>query len=321
MTGRHTPRPAADAAPADAPAGDVPAGAPHTTTTTVQVAGRPVRIRRSGAAEAPPVVLLHGIGRSLEDWAAAHELLARDHRVLSMDLPGFGLTPAGPEKPGLGTFARAVVGVLDALGEDRPVHLMGNSLGGAVAMTVAAEHPERVAGLLLANSAGFGREANVSALPMVWAALSRLPVVGRRFRPLARAAAVRSNQSCFFDPALATPELLRHAALVGSQPDFRATFLGTYRSIGLPVVGVLPGWRRALLERVRASGLPVLVVWGDSDAVLPAHHAEAAAAALPEARLHVFPETGHMPQIERTEELVALAREFVASVEQARAAR
>ncbi|WP_424346964.1 alpha/beta fold hydrolase [Kocuria sp. CH-021] len=321
MTGRHTPRPAADAAPADAPAGDVPAGAPHTTTTTVQVAGRPVRLRRSGAAEAPPVVLLHGIGRSLEDWAAAHELLARDHRVLSMDLPGFGLTPAGPEKPGLGTFARAVVGVLDALGEDRPVHLMGNSLGGAVAMTVAAEHPGRVAGLLLANSAGFGREANVSALPMVWAALSRLPVVGRRFRPLARAAAVRSNQSCFFDPALATPELLRHAALVGSQPDFRATFLGTYRSIGLPVVGVLPGWRRALLDRVRASGLPVLVVWGDSDAVLPAHHAEAAAAALPEARLHVFPETGHMPQIERTEELVALAREFVASVEQARAAR
>jgi pimeloyl-ACP methyl ester carboxylesterase len=197
---------------------------------------------------------------------------------------------------------------------------MGNSLGGAVAMTVAAEHPERVASLLLANSAGFGREANVSPLPMVWAALSRLPVVGARFRPLARAAAVRSNQNCFFDPALATPELLRHAATVGSQPDFRATFLGTYRSIGLPVVGVLPGWRRALLEKIRASGLPVLVLWGDADAVLPAHHADAAAAALPGARLHVFPDTGHMPQIERTAELVELAREFVASAEDRRAA-
>ena len=289
-------------------------------TTTVQVAGRPVRIRLSGPEEAPPVVLLHGIGRSLEDWSAAHELLARDHRVLSTDLPGFGLSPAGPEKPGLGAFARAVVGVLDAVGEERPVHLMGNSLGGAVAMTVAAEHPERVASLLLANSAGFGREANVSPLPMLWAALSRLPLVGRRFRPLARAAAVRSNRNCFFDPALATPELLRHAARVGAQPDFRATFLGTYRSIGLPVVGVLPGWRRALLERIRASGLPVLVLWGDADAVLPAHHAEAAAAALPGARLHVFPDTGHMPQIERTAELVALAREFVASAEEGRAA-
>ena len=289
-------------------------------TTTVQVAGRPVRIRLSGPEEAPPVVLLHGIGRSLEDWSAAHELLARDHRVLSTDLPGFGLSPAGPEKPGLGAFARAVVGVLDAVGEERPVHLMGNSLGGAVAMTVAAEHPERVASLLLANSAGFGREANVSPLPMLWAALSSLPLVGRRFRPLARAAAVRSNRNCFFDPALATPELLRHAARVGAQPDFRATFLGTYRSIGLPVVGVLPGWRRALLERIRASGLPVLVLWGDADAVLPAHHAEAAAAALPEARLHVFPDTGHMPQIERTAELVALAREFVASAEEGRAA-
>ncbi|MEX5293996.1 alpha/beta fold hydrolase [Kocuria sp. CPCC 205268] len=320
MTDRHAAHRAPDVHGAQVPAVDVPAASPH-ATTTVEVAGRPVRIRLSGPAEAPPVVLLHGIGRSLEDWTDAHELLARDHRVLSTDLPGFGLTPAGAEKPGLGTFARAVVGVLDALGEHRPVHLMGNSLGGAVAMTVAAEHPERVAGLLLAGSAGFGREANVSPLPMVWAALSRMPVVGPRFRPLARAAAVRSHQDCFFDPALATPERLRHAALVGSQPDFRATFLGTYRSIGLPVVGVLPGWRRALLERVRASGLPVLVVWGEEDAVLPAHHAEAAAAALPQARLHVLPETGHMPQIERTEELVALAREFVASVEASRPPR
>ncbi len=311
MTDRHAPVPAADS----------PAGTPVATTTTVEVAGRPVRIRRSGPAQAPPVVLLHGIGRSLEDWSAAHDLLARDHCVLSMDLPGFGLTPAGADRPGLGTFARAVVGVLDALGEERPVHLMGNSLGGAVAMTVAAEHPGRVAGLLLANSAGFGREANVSPLPMVWAGLSRLPVVGRRFRPLARAAAVRSNQSCFFDPALATPERLRHAARVGAQPDFRATFLGTYRSIGLPVIGVLPGWRRALLEKVRASGLPVLVVWGEADAVLPAHHAEAATAALPGARLHLFPDTGHMPQIERTQELVDLAREFVASVAASRASR
>jgi pimeloyl-ACP methyl ester carboxylesterase len=302
------------------PAPGLPAETTNGTTTTVPVAGRPVRIRLSGPADAPPVVLLHGIGRSLEDWSAAHELLARDHRVLSTDLPGFGLTPAGAEKPGLAAFARAVVGVLDAVGEDRPVHLMGNSLGGAVAMTVAAEHPERVAGLLLANSAGFGREANVSPMPMLWAALSRLPVLGPRFRPLARAAAVRSNQNCFFDPALATPELLRHAATVGSQPDFRATFLGTYRSIGLPVLGVLPGWRKDLLERIRASGVPVLVVWGDADAVLPAHHARAAAAALPAARLHVFPDTGHMPQIERTEEFVALAREFVAAVEESRPA-
>ncbi|MFF0989849.1 alpha/beta fold hydrolase [Kocuria nitroreducens] len=319
MTDQHVPRPAADS-PADAPEAATTVEA-TTTTTTVEVAGRPVRIRRSGPADAPPVALLHGIGRSLEDWSAAHELLAQDHRVLSMDLPGFGLTPAGADRPGLGTFARAVLGVLDAIGEERPVHLMGNSLGGAVAMTVAAERPERVAGLLLANSAGFGREANVSALPMVWAGLSRLPVVGHRFLPLARAAAVRSNQNCFFDPSLATPERLRHAARVGAQPDFRATFLGTYRSIGLPMIGVLPGWRRTLLEKVRASGVPVLVVWGDADAVLPAHHAGAAAAALPEARVHVFPDTGHMPQIERTRELVELARGFVASVEESRSAR
>lgn len=284
-----------------------------TDTTTVQVDGVAVRVRVSGPEDGAPVMLVHGIGRSLEDWQAAQDRLAADFRVISMDLPGFGLTPKLRAKPGLPTFARAVVGVLDALGERRPVHLMGNSLGGAVAMTVATTRPERVASLVLVNSAGFGREANLPLRPMLYGVLSALPLVGGRFRPLARDAGLALNQALFADPAFATHEMVRHAAKVGRQPDFRATFVGTLMTLGAPLLGSWPGWRRALPAAVATAGKPVLVVWGDRDTVLPVGHFHAAVAALPDARSHLFPATGHMPQIERVEEFTALAADFVSA--------
>lgn len=284
-------------------------------TTYVDVDGHPVRVRVTGAADGPPVVLLHGIARSLEDWQLTHDLLAaRGHRVISTDLPGFGLTRRMKGRAGLASFARAVVGVLDALGERRPVRLMGNSLGGAVAMTVAAEYPDRVAALVLANSAGFGREANLSLRPMGYAVLAALPGIGKRFRGRAREAGVQVNRDLFHDPRHATEELIRHAGLVGRQPDFRATFVATMLSLGVPVLGSYPGWRRALLARTAAARVPTLVVWGDADGVLPVTHFHAAVAALPHARSHLFPATGHMPQIERAAEFTALAAGFLDSV-------
>lgn len=284
-----------------------------TDTTTVPVDGVAVRVRVSGPEDGTPVLLVHGIGRSLEDWQDAQDRLATDFRVISTDLPGFGLTPRLRAKPGLPTFARAVIGVLDGLGERRPVHLMGNSLGGAVAMTAATTHPDRVASLALVNSAGFGREANLPLRPMLYGALSALPVLGARFRPLARDAGLALNQALFADPAFATHEMVRHAAKVGRQPDFRATFVGTLLTLGAPVAGSFPGWRRALLAAVAQVGKPIMVVWGDRDTVLPVGHFHAAVAALPNARSHLFPNTGHMPQIERVEEFTAVARDFVNS--------
>jgi pimeloyl-ACP methyl ester carboxylesterase len=287
-------------------------------TRYVEVDGHPVRVRESGPVDGAPALLIHGIGRSLEDWQPTHDLLAKDHRVVSLDLPGFGLTRRMKGRRGLAGFADAVIGLLDALAEEdgsapRPVHVMGNSLGGAVAMTVAASHPERVASLLLVNSAGFGREANVSPLPMVYGTLSTLPAVGRRFRGLARSTGLQSLRNVFFDPSKLTDDMIRHAAEVTRQPDFRLTFATTALSLGIPVLGTYPGWRRALLTKIATADIPVMVVWGDADAVLPASHFEAAVAALPNAQSHLFPDTGHMPQLERAEEFAELAAKFVAA--------
>ena len=283
-------------------------------TRYVEVDGHPVRVRESGPSDGPPVVLIHGIGRSLEDWQPTQELLSKQHRVISLDLPGFGLTRRMKGHWGLEGFARAVVALLDTLGEKRPVHVMGNSLGGAVAMTLAGNHPDRVASLLLVNSAGFGREANVSLLPMAYGALSSLPVVGRRFRALARTTGIQSLKDVFVDPSHLTDEMIRHAGALNRQPDFRVTFVATAAQLGLPVVGTYPWWRRALLDRLAKADVATMVVWGDADSVLPSSHFHAAVAALPNATSHLFPDTGHMPQIERAEEFAELAAAFVAGV-------
>ncbi len=282
-----------------------------TDTTTLKVGGVDLRVRISGPADGVPVLLIHGIARSLEDWTEAHDLLARTHRVISTDLPGFGFSAKGRERPGLPAFGRAMAGLLEAAGVTEPAHVMGNSLGGGVAMTLAVDHPGKVASLVLVNSVGFGSEANISALPMTYGILASLPGLGKTFGPRARSAGAQTIRDLFFEPELATTDQLRHAGKLARQPDFRATFLGTAATLGAPIVGVKAGWRRALLARVAASGIPVLVVWGDADKILPPTQLEAARTALPTARTHLFADTGHMPQVEQAVAFAELAGAFV----------
>ena len=284
----------------------------------LEVGGVPLRVRISGPEDGTPILLIHGIARSLEDWTESHDLLAVEHRVISTDLPGFGYSRRGRERPGLPAFARAMAALLNAAGITEPAHVMGNSLGGGVAMTLAVEFPGKVASLTLVNSIGFGSEVNISALPMTYGALAALPGLKDFFGPRAREAGANTIRDLFFDRSLATPEQFKHAGALARQRDFRATFLGTAATLGAPVVGVRPGWRRDLLAKVAASGVPVLVIWGDDDRILPPHHLEAAAAALPHARTHLFVGAGHMPQVEKAEEFAALAGAFVDETEQAR---
>lgn len=181
-------------------------------------------------------------------------------------------------------------------------------------MILAVDHPGRVASVTLVNSIGFGSDANISALPLTYGALASLPGLAGTFGPKARAAGANTIRDLFHDRSLATMEQLRHAGRLAKQPDFRATFLGTAATLGAPIIGVKAGWRRELLKRFAASGIPVLVVWGDDDRILPPRHLDGAKAAFPAARSHLFTDTGHMPQVERPAEFVAIATAFVDEV-------
>lgn len=273
--------------------------------TELTVRGARIRVRQSGDPAHPPVLLLHGIGRSLEDWDPQHDRLSADHRVISVDLPGFGLSEPMPGRTTLAGLAEGVAATVAALGEDRPVHVMGNSLGGAVAMRLLAADPARVATLTLVNSAGFGKEVTLALRILA------VPGLGKQLlRRIDARSAYRIERSLFHDRGYVTPERIAFALRVAARPDNARVFGETARELGT-LRGVRAAWRETLLSEVAAHPRPVLILWGDRDLILPAAHLAAARAAFPHAKTHLFADTGHLPQIERADDFADLTRLFM----------
>ena len=225
------------------------------------------------------MVLLHGLGRSLEDWSETVDALAARYRVIAPDLVGFGYTdkPRGPYT--LAGLAHFVGDLLDALSETRPVTLVGNSLGGAVAQTFAAARPERARRLVLVASAGVRARGYPRPAP-------RDGARSRRALDEARAARSAENtvRSLFFDPALATEARIDQALELAQQPGAARAFLSLTRALGTPF-GVRAAWRARLSRRLAAQKLPTLILWGENDLILPAAHLPEGRQALP-ARTH-----------------------------------
>jgi pimeloyl-ACP methyl ester carboxylesterase len=278
---------------------------PASSISYVSVHGRLAHYRAKG--DGPPVVALHGIGRSLEDWTEQQELLRDRFRVYSVDMAGFGKSDPLPGKHSLESLAGFVADFLDAVGETRPVHLVGNSLGGAVAMQLSVRAPERVRSLVLVSSAGFGREVTIALRLLALRPLGRLLL-----RP-SRAGARRIERALFYDRAFVTDARIDHALELARQPHAARVMLEAVHDLGT-FRGVREGWRRTLLDAVAQRRLPVLVVWGDRDLILPALHLEAAHRYLPDAQTRLLTETGHLPQIERAAEFYRMVTSFWASI-------
>ncbi|MEV6693832.1 alpha/beta fold hydrolase [Micromonospora sp. NPDC051196] len=268
------------------------------------VDGRRVHHRVDGAG--PPVLLLHGIGRTLRDFTEQHDLLADRYRVHSVDLPGYGGSLPMTQPYTLPALARFVGAYLDAAGVDEPVHLVGNSLGGAVAMGLAVTQSTRVASLTLVASAGFGREVTLALR------LLALPGLGRLLLWPSRYTADRAERALFHDPALVTTERVGHALAVARRPYAARVVLETARGLGT-VRGIRQPWRDELLARLTGLDLPTLVVWGDHDLILPPSHLDVARTLLPHARTHLFVGCGHLPQVECAEEFSEQVRDFWAT--------
>ena len=277
------------------------------TTEILRVDGRSVRVALAGDPDAPPVLLVHGIGRSLEDWDELAERLAADYRVLRFDTPGFGYSDPMPGRVTHQALGQGIASALDAVGEQRPVHAIGNSLGGSTVMELAAAHPERVRSMTLVNSAGFG--ATVTPLLRTLA----VPGLGRlATRRTTRTSARMLERAIFADRSLVTDARVAHAVRIGNRPGNGAFMYHLVRHLGTPF-GVRPEWRSRLLAAAAQPQRPVLVIWGDRDAILPADHLPAALTAFPHASSHLFEGIGHMPQIEAPDECARVIREFLAT--------
>lgn len=272
-------------------------------TRIVCLEGGSVRYRDVG--HGTPVLLIHGIGRSLEDWIEQHEAMAeRGYRTISVDLPGFGESEPLQVPNSLSALADFVVRFLDALEITEKVHVVGNSLGGAVAMQLSLQAPDRVRTFILADSAGFGREVAASVRLLSIRPLGRV-LLARPSRKSAR----RLERSLFHDKSFVTDERVELNYRLSMRPRGTEVFLETASALG-GIRGVHVRWREILVSAMADRKIPTLVVWGDRDRIFPVSQLAAARQLIPHALTHVLPNTGHMPHIERADEFCSLATDF-----------
>jgi pimeloyl-ACP methyl ester carboxylesterase len=248
------------------------------------------------AGRGEPIVLLHGVGAGREIWRKVIDKLAADRLVLAPDLPGFGDSP--PVGDGF-SLAEAADALADALCQRRtePFDLVGNSLGGAVALVLALRRPELVRRLILVAPAGF------SPRPMLVSAL-----IGQLSGPLIT---LRRR----LGSPLISSEIARRVLLWGtvaapqrlSAQDARAMLQASRRSahIGSAVAAVLGSDLRSELSRVDA---PLGLIWGARDRVVPIATMNSILAVRPESVVETISDAAHVPQLERPADFVAALR-------------
>jgi len=272
-------------------------------------------LRHDGASGPPPLVLIHGTGASLHTWEGWAKALKGQRRVISVDLPGFGLT--GPFTGAWGqaelaaryhgdTYARFLLALLDRLQVRRAV-IAGNSLGGEVAWRLAHAAPERVAGLVLVDA--FGPDFVPERVPLGFV-VARTPVLRSLSEwTLPREVVDASVREVYGDPSRVTPELVdRYFELTLRE--------GNRRALVQRLAITVPGEHA---ERLAALRQPTLIVWGARDRLIPPAVGREFQRLIAGSQLVVLEGLGHVPQEEDPARSLAPVRDFLARLDAAAA--
>ncbi|WP_114009589.1 alpha/beta fold hydrolase [Cohaesibacter intestini] len=239
--------------------------------------------------EGAVVVFLHGFAGDLNGWANLQIGLSSSVRSIAFDLPGHGKSLDYPDPCNAVVAAKAVMADMKALGLSR-VHLVGHSMGGAVAALIALREPSLVASLTLIAPGGFGYEINQSLL--------------RNYAKAADVDTIHMLLEQFFGWEFEVPRALaeheaRHRTCAGALEALQAT---AEAIIDGKVQKVLP------LEELGKLSMPIKVIWGTQDRVLPTRHSHKLP---PMIAVHVFDRVGHMPHLEVGRGVLALIRQNI----------
>lgn len=263
----------------------------------VTASGARLRVADSGSGSS--VILLHGLFLDHTTWDGLSRSLGERHRVIAPDLPGFGAS----EKPPVSrfsyqveAFAEAITDLYAALELGR-AHVVGHCLGGAVALVLAARHPELVSKLVLVDALcetpRLGAFGQLGLLPLVGGFVFKQVWGKNVFRTLfrERLASASGNDD----------DKLEHHYAAFSEPAARVSALETLRAVQDP---------RPLVARTNGVRAPTLVVWGSGDRVVPVTAGKRLAREIPGARLELFA-TGHAPQDEAPDALATAVSRFL----------
>lgn len=268
--------------------------------------GLKVHFTDTGPQNNPAIVLVHGFSASLHTWDAWKTDLEADYRVITLDLPGHGLSRA--DDPSLATidrFVEVVFLVTQKLGVDR-FTLAGNSMGGHTAWSYALEHPETLDGLILVAAAGWpDEEGDGDNSPFIFTLLGN-PVTRALIRDLDTTSLTRSGlEGSYVDQSFVTDELVERYVALSRAPGHRATLLA-----------IMSGDRvEASAEALSVIDTPTLVMWGREDNLVPVSGAQKFADSIASAELLIYENIGHLPQEENAIQSIADVRSFMLKVE------
>ena len=255
---------------------------------TIELGTRSIRYVKHGDGD-EVVVLLHGYGGDLENWMFLQPALTSGRSVYALDFPGHGGSSKDVGGGGVDDFAELVAGFIETINADR-VHLVGHSMGGAIASAVALRRPEGVASLTLVASAGLGQEISEEYVEGFRTAQSR-----RELKPVL--------EMLFSDPSLVTRQLaetvLRYKRLDGVDDALRAISEAMFAG---------GRQQRVLASELGGLSAPLLVIWGGDDRVIPAAHLEAAPAGAETVKLEGV---GHSPHMEKAQDVARLIDAFI----------
>src|SRR3954454_22144766 len=274
----------------------------HAPQHRLEIEGREVNDCELG--EGPAILFIHGLGASWQSWLEQMPEFAEDHRVVAMDLPGFGYSEMPAQDISIESYARWTAKLMDALGIESAA-VVGNSMGGFVSAELAIRSPARVQRLVFVSAAIFWQERR-RAQPLVQLARLSDALVAR--------ALLRVTDD------IATRRRLRLAALASAgfryphliSRELAHEMVRSARRTGgfLPALEALADY--PVEEELPKIGCPTLIVWGAHDQLVKVADAERLEELIPDARRAVVERTGRVAMLERPERFNRLLREFLA---------
>lgn len=270
--------------------------------------GLKVHYTDTGPKDRSVLVLVHGFSSSLHTWSEWKRDLEADYRVITLDLPGHGLTRVDEEiVPSIERFVDVVDEVTERL-EVRTFTLVGNSMGGATTWNYALAHPEKLEGMVLIAASGWPpTDEEAESSPMVFK-LMQNPVARLLLKDLDVTSLTRSGlEDSYTDQSFVTDELVQRYVSLSRAPGHREALLSISANIG--------DRPEASAANLSTIAIPSLVVWGRDDNLVPVSHAQNFSDALPGSRLVIYDGVGHLPQEEAAEGTISELRSFMLDVE------
>jgi pimeloyl-ACP methyl ester carboxylesterase len=268
----------------------------------IMVRERPVNVIELGSG--PPLVFIHGLAGSWQNWLEQLPAFAADHRVVAMDLPGFGDSPMPRDQISISAYAGIVDDLLGELGIER-ASIVGNSMGGFIAAEIAIDFSTRVDHLVLESAAGITSQNDPAAR-----LIPALRAAERGLLAITGWVAAKSD-------GVARRRRLRQATLnvVATHPQKLSAALSAELLRGSGKPGFIDAFyaltHYPIRDRLTKITAPTLVVWGERDHLVPLRDADVFAELIPNSRKVVYPDTGHVPMIERPARFNADLRAFL----------